>query len=156
MEKGDKGSTMIRMGVSGWMFLPVPAYPGCPGSKAVKRSLLLIVCECTVQKVELWSDMNVLVRHVMWLSVPLCIIIRPHRHHETACCQRVCSVPCLLVCLILRSVWLLKPVKAPFVVKIIAAKLCVWWRELTTTEKSNLGHVLTQGKVWGLQRLCGL
>ena len=42
MEKGDKGSTMIRMGVSGWMFLLVPAYPGCPGSKAIKRSLLLL------------------------------------------------------------------------------------------------------------------
>ena len=42
MEKGDKGSTMIRMGVSGCMFLLVPAYPGCPGSKAVKRSLLLL------------------------------------------------------------------------------------------------------------------
>jgi len=41
MEKDDKGSTMIRMGVSGRMFLLVPAYPGCPGSKAVKRSLLL-------------------------------------------------------------------------------------------------------------------
>jgi len=38
MEKDDKGSMMIRMGVSGWMFLLVPAYPGCPGSKAVKRS----------------------------------------------------------------------------------------------------------------------
>ena len=42
MEKGDKESTLIRMGVSGWMFLLVPAYPGCPGSKAVKRSLLLL------------------------------------------------------------------------------------------------------------------
>jgi len=41
MEKDDKGSTMIRMGVSGWKSLLVPAYPGCPGSKAVKRSLLL-------------------------------------------------------------------------------------------------------------------
>jgi len=40
MEKDDKGSTLIRMGVSGWKFLLVPAYPGCPGSKAVKRSLL--------------------------------------------------------------------------------------------------------------------
>ena len=27
------------------MFLLVPAYPGCPGSKAVKRSLLLLLCE---------------------------------------------------------------------------------------------------------------
>ena len=32
---------------SGWVwvvFLLVPAYPGCPGSKAVKRSLLLYIC----------------------------------------------------------------------------------------------------------------
>jgi len=43
MEKGDKGSTMIWMGVSGWMFLLVPAYPGCPGSEAIKRSLLLLL-----------------------------------------------------------------------------------------------------------------
>ena len=46
MEKGDKGSTMIRMGVSGWMFLLVPAYPGCPGSKAVKRSLSSVLWCC--------------------------------------------------------------------------------------------------------------
>jgi len=44
MEKDDKGSTLIRIGVSGWKFLLVPAYPGCPGSKAVKRSLYLIFC----------------------------------------------------------------------------------------------------------------
>ena len=54
MEKDDKGSTMIRMGVSGWMFLLVLAYPGCPGSKAVKRSLLLlylVLCRlCKVHK----------------------------------------------------------------------------------------------------------
>ena len=49
MEKGDKGSTMIRMGVSGWMFLLVPAYPGCPGSKAVKRSLLLLLSVKAIQ-----------------------------------------------------------------------------------------------------------
>jgi len=36
-------STLIRIGVSGWKFLLVPAYPGCPGSKAVKRSLLLLL-----------------------------------------------------------------------------------------------------------------
>ena len=46
MEKGDKGSMMIRMGVTGWMFLLVPVYPGCPGSKAVKRSLLLLFYDC--------------------------------------------------------------------------------------------------------------
>ena len=30
------------------MFLLVPAYPGCPGSKAVKRSLLLLFSRTTV------------------------------------------------------------------------------------------------------------
>jgi len=43
MEKDDKGSTLIRIGVSGGKLLLVPAYPGCPGSKAVKRSLLSLL-----------------------------------------------------------------------------------------------------------------
>jgi len=47
MEKGDKGSTLIRMGVSGWMFLLVPAYPGCPGQTAVKWLLLVVVVVVT-------------------------------------------------------------------------------------------------------------
>jgi len=37
----DKGCPLIRMGVSGWVLLLVPAYPGSPGPKAVKR---LCVC----------------------------------------------------------------------------------------------------------------
>jgi len=38
------------------MFLLVPAYPGCPGSKAVKRSLLLLLygdpMECGFYRVQ--------------------------------------------------------------------------------------------------------
>ena len=45
MEEGDKGCPMIRMGVSGCMFLLVPAYPGSPGQKAVNR-LCVYVCVC--------------------------------------------------------------------------------------------------------------
>ena len=45
MDEVDKGSSMIRMGVSGWVFLLVPAYPGCPGPKAVKQ-LCVCVCVC--------------------------------------------------------------------------------------------------------------
>ena len=45
MEEDDKGCPMIRMGVSGWMFLLVSAYPGSPGQKAVKR-LCVCVCVC--------------------------------------------------------------------------------------------------------------
>ena len=40
---------MIRTGVSGRVFLLVPAYPGCPGPKAVKR-LCVCVCVCVVTR----------------------------------------------------------------------------------------------------------
>ena len=35
MEEDDKGCPMIRLGVSGWVFFLVPAYPGCPGQKSL-------------------------------------------------------------------------------------------------------------------------
>ena len=43
MKEVDKGCPMTRMGVSGWMFLLVPAYPGRPGPMAVRR-----LCVCVV------------------------------------------------------------------------------------------------------------
>ena len=43
MEEVDKGCPMIRMSVSGWVFLLVLAYPGSPRPKAVKQ---LCVCVC--------------------------------------------------------------------------------------------------------------
>ena len=43
MEEDDKGCPIFRMGVSGWMLLLVPAYPGSPGQKAFKR-----LCVCCV------------------------------------------------------------------------------------------------------------
>jgi len=43
MEKDDKGSTLTRMGVSGLVFLLVPAYLGCLGQTAVKWLLLLLL-----------------------------------------------------------------------------------------------------------------
>jgi len=49
MEEDDKGCPMIRMGVSGSVFLLVPAYPGYPGPKAVKR-LCVCVCVCHPQQ----------------------------------------------------------------------------------------------------------
>ena len=45
MEEDDKGCPMIMMGVNGWMFLLVPAYPGSPGQKAVKR-----LCVCVLSQ----------------------------------------------------------------------------------------------------------
>ena len=42
MEEADKDWMMIRM-VGGWVFLLVPAHPGSPGQRAVKRLLLLLL-----------------------------------------------------------------------------------------------------------------
>jgi len=41
MEEADKDWMMIRM-VGGWVFLLIPAHPGSPGQRAVKRLLLLL------------------------------------------------------------------------------------------------------------------
>ena len=45
MEEDDKRCPMIRMDVSGQMFLLILAYPGSPGPKAIKQ---LCVCVCVV------------------------------------------------------------------------------------------------------------
>jgi len=52
------------------MFLLVPAYPGCPGSKAVKRSLLLLF----VSLVLIISSDNLMSRDVktVYFSEPVC------------------------------------------------------------------------------------
>jgi len=47
MEEVDKQCPMIRIGVSGGCFFLVPAYPGSPGQRAVKR-LCVCVCVCVV------------------------------------------------------------------------------------------------------------
>jgi len=59
MEKGNKGSTLTRMSVSGWMFLLVPAYPGCPGQTAVKWLLLLLLI-CTWNNFLASADFQIL------------------------------------------------------------------------------------------------
>ena len=52
---------MIRMGVSGSVFLLVPAYPGYPGPKAVKRLCVracvracVFVCVCVSSPAVTW------------------------------------------------------------------------------------------------------
>jgi len=42
MEEADKDWMVIRM-VGGLVFLLVPAHPGCPRQRAVKRLLLCVV-----------------------------------------------------------------------------------------------------------------
>jgi len=47
MEEADKGWLMTTIGVSGWMFLLVPAHPGCPGQNP--ESHKMVVCVCVYQ-----------------------------------------------------------------------------------------------------------
>jgi len=88
MEKDDKGSTLIQIGVSGWKFLLVPAYPGCPGSKAVKRSLLYLHLKYNIEKInnegKNRNDEEKLCNLIHWNKhrlvdmVVICSYIQPH------------------------------------------------------------------------------
>jgi len=66
MEEADKDWMMIRM-VGGWVFLLVPAHPGSPGQRAVKRLLLL-----------LFPLLSIFVFHLFWqitiITVP-CVFV---------------------------------------------------------------------------------
>jgi len=56
MEEDDKECPMIRLGVSGWVFLLVPAYPGCPGQKPLNGCVCTHTraraCVCVLQSIE--------------------------------------------------------------------------------------------------------
>jgi len=58
------------------MFLLVPAYPGCPGSKAVKRSLLLLLF------LPFWYWLTKVVPEKGSLNVCVCACVRT--------CMRAC------------------------------------------------------------------
>jgi len=62
MEEADKDWMMIRM-VGGWVFLLVPARPGSPGQRAVKRSLLLLLLSITVKFTQIAEEYT----EWMWL-----------------------------------------------------------------------------------------
>ena len=90
MEKGDKGSTLTKMGVSGWMFLLVPAYPGCPGQTAVKwLLLLLLLLYCKTQLMLQWILDGVHLAVILMCSYasgksPVCIQGCQSTHMESA------------------------------------------------------------------------
>ena len=46
MKEDDKGCQMIRLGVSGWVFLLVPAYLGCPRQKPLNGCVCVCVLWC--------------------------------------------------------------------------------------------------------------
>jgi len=82
MEEDDKGCPMIRMGVSGWMFLLVP---GSPGQKAVKR-LCVCVCVCACVRA------CVRVRVCVWIEYVFSYFDRAHYHLLLLCCRTYISV----------------------------------------------------------------
>jgi len=85
MEEDDKGCPMIRMGVSGWVFLLVPAYPGSPGPKAIKRW-----CVCvTIIAIIKWENAETATYD--WLSLRcadaasaehISVSVSPTCHHQ--------------------------------------------------------------------------
>ena len=52
MEEDDKGCPMIRMAVSGWVFLLVPAYPGRPRQKQLNGCVCVCIGKQSGESVE--------------------------------------------------------------------------------------------------------
>jgi len=46
MDEADKGRLMTTIGVSGCMFLLVPAQPGCPRQNPERCKTVVCVCVC--------------------------------------------------------------------------------------------------------------
>jgi len=51
MDEADKGWLMTTIGVSGWMFLLVPAHLGCPRQNPESRKMVVYVCVCFMAQV---------------------------------------------------------------------------------------------------------
>jgi len=66
MEEDDKGCPMIRLGVSGWVFRLVPAYPGCPGQKLLNGCVCVCVNICESYKQERGCLMHFLNLLAVW------------------------------------------------------------------------------------------
>ena len=90
-------------GVSGWMFLLVPAHPGRPGQRAIKRSCVCTVCvwlEYVVDRltgtcvVNFWYDMAYDIRYCYYKFVESLISARhllPRSPSAGAAVSATCS-----------------------------------------------------------------
>ena len=79
MEEVDKGCSTIMIGVSGWMFLLVPAHLGSPGKRAVKR-----LCVCVSQRRPSWLCSAVMHRtfsqFLLITETNLCVVVHSRLH----------------------------------------------------------------------------
>jgi len=84
MEKADKGWLMTTIGVSGWMFLLVPAQPASPRQNPETHKMVVCVCVCVCA-----CDCDTQI----WTSPPQSHSGRAHRY----CYVRECTLPlCVL------------------------------------------------------------
>jgi len=74
MEEADKGRLMTTIGVSGWMFLLVPAHPDCTGQDPESRKMVVCVYyyyyyyyRFTTLWILSWT------MRVSWYQKPICI-----------------------------------------------------------------------------------
>ena len=78
VDEVDEECLMIRLGVSGWMFLLVPAHPDSPGQRAVK-CLCVFVCLCVCVSLSLKQvQRNFQQTDSCKQSVYECVCICPH------------------------------------------------------------------------------
>jgi len=79
MDEADKGQLMTMIGVSGWMFLLVPAHPGC--LREISESRKTVVCVCVAEIQTLYG--------IVFISAP-CILDWYVDSEWSDSCQRHC------------------------------------------------------------------
>ena len=138
MEKGDKGSTLTRMGVSWWMFFLVPAYPGCPWQTAVKWlfcCLRTFVQHMSIGLIWYWT-----VSTGNWTESKFVCL---RHHHPVTIAFRLCAYVILLAYL----PWILvlsgfRPLLCVDIWSGIMMSTRLFWSQLTLNRPSTVARMI--------------
>ena len=102
MEEADKVWLMIRIGVSGWMFILVPTYRGCPWQNPESRKMVVCVCVFSLLYLLTWHPPL----HTPYISSPNhCLLFAAHAH-TIATCFAVVPRLCHLILVSLSTLYL--------------------------------------------------
>jgi len=82
---------MTMMSVSGWMFLLVPAHPGCPGQIPQSRKTVVCVCMCVYWK---WTISNAVNHSTICPSVCLMLPAQNGAFYGYGYCRTLIGKTC--------------------------------------------------------------
>jgi len=110
---------MTTIDVSGWIFLLVPAQPGCPGQSPESRKTAVCVCVCMCACACVWKTawaINTKIGTRMTVVWEIKRLPKPSRSH--GCCRHYATA----ISVGLHVVWLLR------FLAVVVCIMCWFWR----------------------------